>query len=377
MSVRRTGESDVLPRETGVSPPVLDFQCRHRYAGGFELDISFEISSRFTSLFGPSGSGKTSVLSIIAGALRPRQGHVRLNDRTLLDAEQSVWLAPSRRNIGVVFQDALLFPHLTVQRNLQYGQRYRRGGQRTVEFSRVVEVRELGPLLQRYPRNLSGGEKQRVALGRALLSGPELLIMDEPLVSLDDPLKGRILAYLEGVVAEWAIPTLFVTHSQAEVRRAAQWVVVIDRGRVVCSGPPSDALAEPGPLAWTNSVGPVNLLRIEDVTVADGHCVARIGGQSVFVPIGPDRSSGRPSFVQFRPADVIVSRENLPGTSVRNHLRGRVCRVLSVGSAVFIAIDIGQILWAQITPEAATELQLAPGTEVVCHLKANCLTLVQ
>jgi molybdate transport system ATP-binding protein len=239
---------------------VLSFQCQHRYDGGFELDISFEIAHRFTSLFGPSGSGKTSLLSIIAGALQPRQGRVRLNDRTLLDTEKGVKLAPSRRDIGVVFQDAMLFPHLTVERNLLYGQRYRRSPRRAVAFSRVVEVLELGTLLHRYPRNLSGGERQRVALGRALLSGPELLMMDEPLASLDDPLKGRILTYLKRTIAEWDVPTLFVTHSQAEVRRAAEWVVVIDQGRVVCSGSPDEALAEPGPLAWTNSVGPVNPL---------------------------------------------------------------------------------------------------------------------
>jgi molybdate transport system ATP-binding protein len=355
---------------------VLNFQCRHRYASGFELNLSFEIAHRFTSLFGPSGSGKTSVLSIIAGALRPRHGHVRLNNHTLLDTEKGIGLTPARRNIGVVFQDALLFPHLTVEHNLLYGQRYRHSARHAIEFPRVVEVLELGTLLQRYPRNLSGGEKQRVALGRALLSGPELLMMDEPLSSLDDPLKGRILTYLEGIVAEWAIPTLFVTHSQAEVRRAAEWVVVIEQGRIVCSGPPGEALAEPGPLTWTNSVGPVNLLRIEELEVAEDHFIARVGSQNIFVPISnlPFKS---PSFIQFRPADVIVSRENPTGLSVRNHLRGHVCQVLSVGNAVFIAIDIGQVLWAEITPQAATELQLAPGVKVLCLLKAHSLTPVQ
>jgi molybdate transport system ATP-binding protein len=355
---------------------VLSFQCQHRYAGGYELDLSFEIAHRFTSLFGPSGSGKTSVLSIIAGLLRPRQGQVRLNNRTLLDTANAVWMTPTDRNIGLVFQDALLFPHLTVSHNLQFGQRHRRRRRRTVELSRVIEVLELGALLERYPRNLSGGEKQRVALGRALLSGPEFLMMDEPLASLDDPLKGRILAYLEDVVAQWDIPTLFVTHSQAEVCRAAQWVVVIDRGRVVCSGPPSEALAQPGPLAWTDAVGPVNLLRIEKIAVADDHFVARVGGQSIFVPISK-RSSIPPSFVQFRPADVILSRQDVAGVSARNHLRGRICRVLSVDNAVFIAVDIGQVLWAETTPQAAAELQLVPGVDVICLLKAHSLTLVQ
>ncbi len=355
--------------------PVLSFQCRHRYASGFDLDISCEVSHRFTSLFGPSGSGKTSVLSIIAGVFRPQQGRVRLNDRTLLDTEHGVCLTPARRNIGLVFQDALLFPHLTVERNLQYGQRHRRGARRTVACPRVVEVLELGPLLRRYPHSLSGGEKQRVALGRAVLSGPELLMMDEPLASLDDPLKGRILAYLQRTIAEWNIPTLFVTHSQAEVRRAAEWVVVLEKGRIVAAGPPDDALARPTPLAWTNSAGPVNLLRIEHIATAEDHVAARVAGQNIFLPVGK-LPAVSPSFIQFRPADVIISREDVSGLSARNHLRGRVCQVLSVEGAVFVAIDVGQIVWAEVTPQAAAELQLTPGAGVVCLLKAHSLTLI-
>ena len=355
---------------------VLSFRCQHRYPTGFELDVSFEIAHRFTSLFGPSGSGKTSILSIIAGLLRPSQAEVRLNGRTLLDTARKISLTPPQRNVGVVFQDALLFPHLTVRDNLQYGRRHRRRPRRTVDFARVVEVLELGALLQRYPRGLSGGEKQRVALGRALLSGPEMLILDEPLASLDDRLKGHILAYLEAAVAEWDMPALFVTHGQAEVRRAAEWVVVIDKGRLVSAGSPDEALAQPTPLAWTNSCGPVNLLRIEHIAAAEGHLTARVGGQTVFLPIAapPARS---PAFLQFRPSDVTLARDDVAGLSTRNHLSGRVCQVLSVDNTVFVAIDIGQILWAEITSQAAQELQLMAGAKVVCLLKAHSLTLVE
>ncbi len=219
---------------------LLSLDCRHRFAGGFELDIRFEVSHRFTALFGPSGSGKTSLLSAIAGFLRPDAGRVQLADRTLLDTAAGVFLPPEKRSVGVVFQDGLLFPHLTVEGNLRYGLRHRRVRRQSVELARVAEVLEIGQLLRRYPAGLSGGERQRVALGRALLSGPELLLMDEPLASLDAPLKARILAYLERVVAEWDVPTLFVTHGQAEVRRAADWVVVVDRGRLVGSGTPDE-----------------------------------------------------------------------------------------------------------------------------------------
>jgi molybdate transport system ATP-binding protein len=223
----------------------LSFHCRHDYPAGFHLDVEFGIDHLFTALFGPSGSGKTSILNMIAGFLCPRRGTIRLLDRILVDTVHTVSLPPEKRHIGVVFQDSLLFPHLSVEGNLRYGQRRRGKHGRGLDFARVVEVLEIGSHLRRFPRNLSGGERQRVALGRALLSGPELLLMDEPLAALEAPLRERVLTYLERAVAEWNIPTLFVTHAQAEVRRAAQWVIVLDKGRVVGTGTPADALSQP------------------------------------------------------------------------------------------------------------------------------------
>lgn len=220
----------------------LNFQCRHRYPGGFLLDAAFDTEELVTALFGPSGSGKTSVLYLIAGLLRPEQGLVRLGTRTLDDTRARIHLEPEERHVGFVFQEHFLFPHLNVEANLRYGQRRRPARQLSIDFGRVVEVLELGELLPRYPRNLSGGERQRVALGRSLLSGPELLLMDEPLAALDEALKQRILTYLERVVAEWRIPTIYVSHVAAEVRRLAQRVVVLNQGRVDAIGPVESTL---------------------------------------------------------------------------------------------------------------------------------------
>jgi molybdate transport system ATP-binding protein len=218
----------------------LSFDCRHHFRGGFQLHAAFQTAHQVTALFGPSGSGKSSVLNIIAGLVAPRSGRVSLGQQTLLDTARGINLKPEERQIGFVFQDHLLFPHLSVQGNLLYGQRRRRRGASTIELARVVEVLELGELLARYPRSLSGGERQRVALGRSLLSGPRLLLMDEPLAALDEALKDRILTYLERVVAEWHIPTIYVSHVGSEVQRLAQWVVVLDQGRVKLSGPPEE-----------------------------------------------------------------------------------------------------------------------------------------
>jgi molybdate transport system ATP-binding protein len=355
--------------------PLLSFRCQHGYPSGFRLDVQFDVDCPFTALFGPSGSGKTSLLNMIAGLLRPQQGTIRLGNRVLLDTARRVSLPPEKRHVGVVFQDSLLFPHLTVEGNLRYGQRRRNKRTRPLDFARVVEVLEIGPLLQRSPHSLSGGERQRVALGRALLSGPELLLMDEPLASLDAPLRMKVLAYLERVVGEWNIPTLYVTHSQAEVRRAAGWVIVLDKGRIAGSGKTEEVLGQTDLLTWGNSMAPVNLVRLDRVERSEDQLKGWIGDQVLSLPPRPS-SDAEPKFVQFSPASVIVSKQDVVGLSARNRLRGRVCRMASHDQAVFVAIDIGQVIWAEVTPASASELDLKPGVEVICLLKTYSLSLV-
>ena len=213
--------------------PKLLFDCAFRYPTGFELAAKFEAGDGVTAIVGPSGSGKTTVLQLIAGILRPSSGKIVLGSRTLVDSQSGVSLPPEQRQIGVVFQDHLLFPHLTVRANLLFG--HNRTTSRLMPIARVVEILEIGDLLDRYPATLSGGQKQRVALGRALLRGPELLLMDEPLTALESDLKSRITVYLENVIAEWHLPTLLVSHDAAHVRRLATNEVALERGRVVSS----------------------------------------------------------------------------------------------------------------------------------------------
>ena len=222
----------------------LDFQCRHQFPGGFTIDAAFDTEAQVTALFGPSGAGKTSVLYMIAGLLRPQQGTIRLGDQLWLDTKGGVCRKAQARRVGFVFQDHLLFPHLSVRRNLMYG-RQRRRRATAIEPRRVIEVLELAELLDRYPGNLSGGEKQRVALGRSLLSGPELLLLDEPLAAIDAPLKERILSYFERVVAEWHLPTIYVSHNGDEVRRLADHVIALEGGTVRGMGPPEEVLLAP------------------------------------------------------------------------------------------------------------------------------------
>jgi molybdate transport system ATP-binding protein len=209
----------------------LSVDVRFRYASGFEIDAQFEAGEGVTALFGPSGSGKSTLLHLIAGVLQPSAGLIRLGKRTLVDIEAGIAVAPEKRLVGIVFQDQLLFPHMTVRKNLRFGAG-RQGG-RPMSFDKVVEILEIGELLDRSPATLSGGQRQRVAVGRALLRGPELLLLDEPLAALDHTLKNRLVAYLERAFREWRIPTLFVSHEKHDVDRLAHQVVFINSGRVV------------------------------------------------------------------------------------------------------------------------------------------------
>jgi molybdate transport system ATP-binding protein len=209
----------------------------HRTLGAFDLDVAFEgPADGVTVLFGPSGAGKSATLAAIAGSGAIDRGHVVLGSRVLFDSATRVNVPQRARRIGWVFQDARLFPHLRVEANLRYGMKRASGAQR-IDFDHVVGVLDIGHLLRRGVRDLSGGERQRIALGRALLSQPELLLLDEPLAALDGGRKAEVLAYIKRLKADFALPMLYVTHSPDEVHAVADHVVMLDHGRVVTTGP--------------------------------------------------------------------------------------------------------------------------------------------
>jgi molybdate transport system ATP-binding protein len=351
----------------------LSFQCLHRYPSDFELDARFEIGQGVTALFGPSGSGKSTILSILAGILRADAGVIRLGDRLLFDRDKQIDLAPEQRSIGVVFQEHLLFPHKTIRGNLEFGMRRRPA--RIIDFQRVVEILDLHGLLDRYPASLSGGQRQRVALGRAILRGPELLLMDEPLNAVDERLKDRILTYLARAISEWHIPTLFVSHDQSDVRRLADHVIVMDAGRVVSSGPTKDTLDRALIHRLDSESGPVNLLRVENVVKIGEHFEGNVGWQRLRLP-GNEAPDG-PALVQFLPRDVMLGRDDVTGVSARNHLVGVVREIITAKGRTFVAIDAGQFLWAEVTPEAIAELGLQSGERVVCLLKTSAIRLLR
>ena len=214
----------------------------YKKRNAFTLDVAFESDSPLTALFGPSGSGKTSVLNIIAGLLRPDDGRIVVAGNVLTDTKTRIFVPPHRRRVGLVFQDAQLFPHLTVEQNIKFGQWFTRGEKNALTQDVIVDVLGIGKFLKRRPATLSGGEKHRVAFARALLSAPRILLMDEPLAGLDDARRMEIMTLIERVRDEFSVPIVFVTHNREEVRRLASRVVHIIDGRVTATGTPAETL---------------------------------------------------------------------------------------------------------------------------------------
>lgn len=359
-----------------MSDSVLSFQCRFQYRGGFGLDASFELPAGISALYGPSGGGKSTCLALIAGLLKPDAGIVRMGDTVLVDHDARRWVPPHRRRLGVVFQDHLLFPHNTVRANLRYGMP--RGATGGIRLDEVVQVLELGDLLDRYPAQLSGGQQRRVALGRALLSQPRLLLMDEPLAGLDEALRDRILDHLQRVHEHWETPMLLVSHDQVAIRRLAEYVVVLEAGRVVGQGPLDQTLDHATLQTMASHPGPINLLRIDDVRQVGDHSEGRVGDQRFYLA---RQITGPTAYVRCLPRDVALTLEDVPRISMRNHLRGTVRDMVRVndelhGERVYVAIDLGQTLWAELTRSACTDLGLQVGTPAVCLLKATAVEQV-
>lgn len=222
---------------------MIEFDARLK-RNGFALDAQFISDVSLLALFGPSGSGKSTVLHLIAGLVRPDEGRISVGGRILVDTAQGIFVPKHKRRVGLVFQDAQLFPHMSVEQNLRFGSRFAPGDGRQIPFDAVVGTLQIAHLLARRTPALSGGEKQRVALGRALLAGSEILLLDEPLASLDDARKAEIVGLIARVRDEFAIPIVYVSHAAGEVRKLAGSVVLLDGGRKIAQGSPDEILPD-------------------------------------------------------------------------------------------------------------------------------------
>jgi molybdate transport system ATP-binding protein len=346
--------------------------------GNFSLQARFTAPTPgITALFGRSGCGKSTLISLIAGLLEPDAGRVTIGDDVLVDCDRRLAVDARHRRIGVVFQDARLFPHLTVLGNLRYGaKRVPPGSSQIVRFDEVVTLLGLETLVARRPHELSGGEKQRVALGRALLSQPRLLLLDEPLSSLDIARREDVLPYLERLRDTFAIPIVYVSHQFDEVLRLASRVVLLDAGRVVADGDIATVSRDPKlrAIVGADSVGAVVAGGVARVDAA-GFAVLRVGDAEFTVEVD-GAVLGQRVQIQVLARDVIVATEPPRGLSVRNIVPARVVSVTpDSGRAVLVELDIGRAttLLARITERAADDLALLPDKMVWALIKAVSL----
>ncbi|HQU70078.1 MAG TPA: molybdenum ABC transporter ATP-binding protein [Albidovulum sp.] len=348
----------------------LSVAFRHRFPG-LALDIAFEAPPGVTALFGRSGAGKTTVVQAVAGLLRPDSGRVTADGSVLTDTDARIFLPPHLRRIGYVFQDARLFPHLTVRQNLLYGRWFapERDG---ASLDRIVAMLDIGPLLDRRPGALSGGERQRVALGRAILSSPRLLLMDEPLAALDEARKAEVLPYLERLRDEVALPILYVSHSMAEVARLATTVVLIEGGLVTAAGPAPAILSDPSaaPLLGLREAGAILTARVA-AQEEDGLTRLESAAGTLWLP----RVAARPgATVRLRilAQDVMLSTRRPEAISALNILAMTVTDIrIGEGPGALVQLRAqGETILARITRRSALALGLAPGLPVYAILKA-------
>ncbi len=342
---------------------MLQITVRHRFAG-FTLDVDVSAPPGVTVLFGPSGSGKSTLINAVAGLLRPDAGRIVVGDRVLLDTAARRALPPHRRRIGYVFQDARLFPHLSVRANLLYGRWFAPRGAQGARVEHVIEMLGIGHLLARRPGALSGGEKARVALGRALLAAPRLILADEPLAALDEARKAEILPYFERLRDDVSVPILYVSHSSAEVARLATTVVALQGGRVAALGPPEAVLGE---VAATGARGIASVLRVRVAAHhADGLSELDTGAGALHLP----RVAAAPGTVlrvRIAAQEVILSPAPPEGLSALSVLRGTIAEIApGRGPAARVVLAVGdQRLIARVTQRSVAALGLAPGQ--TCH----------
>jgi molybdate transport system ATP-binding protein len=337
------------------------------------LDVHFRADRGLIALFGRSGAGKTSVVNAIAGLLRPRRGRIVLDGSVLLDTEQAICVPTYRRRVGYVFQEGRLFPHLTVRQNLLFGRWFSPARERrAANLDAVVDLLGIAALLDRRPGRLSGGEKQRVAIGRALLASPQLLLMDEPLASLDARRKDEILPYLERLRDEAGVPIVYVSHSIAEVTRLATTMVLISEGRVHTVGPVQEVMgrAEIYPLAGRFEAGAVLAVRIaaHDPRWNLTQLTGKFG--NLIVP-RLDAPVGTALRVRIRARDVILAVARPTGISALNVLAAEVERLVPIEDA---ALEVqlrlgGERLLARVTRRSGEALGLATGSQVFAVVK--------
>lgn len=347
----------------------------------FSLDVAFQSGTRLVGVFGPSGAGKTTLINLLAGLERPDTGSIKLNGRTLFDSAGGIDVPAHRRRLGVVFQEHRLFPHYSVTGNLLYGSRGDPGS-----LQSIVDLLELEPLLKRRVGTLSGGERQRVGLGRALLSAPQALLLDEPLASLDGRLRRQVLPYLRRIRDAFSVPMLYVSHDLGEILQLTDELVLIDGGRLAGHGRYADLVHERSALSVVHDRGMTNMIRAR-VTAHrpdDGVSMLAVcrgepsGGGPPVELVAPitNKAPGEEVMLSVQPWDVALAAQPVSGVSIQNQVRGVVRRCTTHDRRALVEIDIGAAIIVEISRHSATAMKIQADRPIICLIKSHAIRYV-
>jgi molybdate transport system ATP-binding protein len=351
-------------------------RCRIPLAS-FELDIDASFDSRVTAIFGPSGSGKTTLLDAVAGLRRIVDGEITIDGRTLFSSARRINLPPQQRGIGYVPQEGALFPHLSVKKNILFGAD-RGSATNSIRTNHVLNILEIGHLLDRPVTNVSGGEAQRVALARAILSQPELLLLDEPLAALDIGLKEKILPYLGRVRDEFQIPMIYVTHNLTEVLTLADWVLMIKEGKLITQGVPKQVLRSSHAILQIPEEQFENVFTVAFVEsdAEAGRTKVRLSsGEELFIPY-LQHSSDRPFQIRISADDIIVATHNPEGISAGNVLPGAIRTIDLLEGQAMLTVFAGEKFYVRLTAAAVSKLGLRDDSRVFLIMKTRSFHLL-
>ena len=390
MSDPPTDESAALAVSPLVAPDQkptrpLAVRVRKRIASQaqqFVLEVDFQAAPGFTILFGPSGAGKTTLLDCIAGLAKPDSGRIAIGNRILYDAAQHIDLPVAKRRVGYVFQNLALFPHLTVERNVEYGLAHLPQAERAAQASAILQAFRIPHLASRYPREISGGESQRTALARTLVTDPAVLLLDEPLAALDAATKSKIIDDLRSWNQARRIPILYVTHSREEVFALGEYVIVLDAGRIVAQGTPHEVIAAPQQETVAQLVGFENIFDavVEAIRPERGTMTCRIAGDGgpVLLETPLVRGGvGSALRVGIRAGDILLATASPVGLSARNVIPGRITSLEQRDVIITARVKCRVEMDVHLTLAARDSLQLAPGREVWLVIKTHSCHLMQ
>ncbi len=346
--------------------------CCSAIAGDFSLNVEFSLTENFTALFGRSGCGKTSTLKLIAGLIRPESGILELAGRTLCDVKSNVFIKPEKRDVGLVFQEARLFPHLTIEENLEFGAKNVQPHEQRFSKADVVERIGVSHLLHRMPRHLSGGETQRVAIARALLASPKLLLMDEPLAAIDAPTKINLLFTLKKFSRDLNLPIIYVSHDVGDVLNLASEVILMDGGKAVRQGAPLKVLQD----FAAKSIGGQETVRnifeaeVESHNASAGTTTVRVAEDRLILP-ELDRSIGESLLLGLPASEIILATTKPRNLSARNIFAGTVEKIFHLNNRCFVRVSAAVPVTVEIVEGTINALDLHVGKQVFLIIKAT------